>query len=602
MKRIFSKVSLLLVNLSLKLKIRLIILLLMLLPLACFTFISFIMTRQLVMNQSLASMTASFENSLAVLDRCFESTKLAIDNLVVNEDIYRLPSESNNSTLAISQQQWYQRISSFFSYIEMCTGVDNIHLYLSGKTMLAEKEQTFSSFQRIENCDWYMGMRAKKQNRSFLNPMDRFFDDRDETSFSYVSILYSPDAFMVPIGLIRTEVYTDRIHDILCGLSTTANTLVYLSQNQKILLANQDESNGFYPDFQDQTLSVQNIKKLDSSYFTEGYIGSEKFITYSCQVGTSPFVLSLFVPSSELFEHQNTLYRFLFLGIVLISIAAFFLADISVSYIIKRIYFLNSETEKVKAGQFDIQIEVTGKDEIGQLVENFQSMTARIQEMINEKYEMGRAIKNAEFSALQAQINPHFLYNSLDLINCTALQQGVPQISDIIDALVSYYKISLSNGEDIITISQELKHASLYIDIQNLRFDKKTVLICDEPDWFSQYLIPKITFQPLIENAILHGILESDVESGEIHIEAKKNQSTLLLLIRDNGIGMSQKQLYELQNSSPKKKGYGIKNVDERIKLLFGAEYGLTFSSIPGCGTTVTIRLPVITQHLRLND
>ncbi len=164
------------------------------------------------------------------------------------------------------------------------------------------------------------------------------------------------------------------------------------------------------------------------------------------------------------------------------------------------------------------------------------------------------------------------------------------------NALVSYYRLSLSRGEDIIPISQELKHAAIYVDIQNMRFDKKTQLNYEYESWMDEYLIPKITFQPLVENSVLHGILESEKNEGIIDIRLKLESSIITITISDNGVGMAETQLATLQNNPSKVSGYGVKNIDERIKLYFGPEYGLSFSSRDGVGTVATIRIPAVSR------
>jgi len=253
--------------------------------------------------------------------------------------------------------------------------------------------------------------------------------------------------------------------------------------------------------------------------------------------------------------------------------------------------------EKAKSGDFSVDLNTEGKDEIGQLSSNFRSLIEKISAMIDEKYELGQAVKTAEFNALQHQINPHFLYNSLDLINCLAIQDGAQDIVQIVNALVSYYRLSLSHGDDIVPIAQELRHAATYIKIQNMRFDKKTELIYEDKLWYNEYLIPKITFQPLVENAVLHGILESDAPEGSIYIDSVLTDSVISISIRDNGCGMDESVVNKLNNHQ-ERNGFGVGNINERLKLYFGNEYGLIYTSEKGYGTTVTITIPAVKEDL----
>ena len=198
---------------------------------------------------------------------------------------------------------------------------------------------------------------------------------------------------------------------------------------------------------------------------------------------------------------------------------------------------------------------------------------------------------------MQAQINPHFLYNSLDLINCVAIQRDVPEIIDMVNALVEFYKLSLSNGKEIISLKDELSHVKMYVKIQNLRFEKEIILNSNEEEWLCKYCIPKIILQPIVENAIMHGILEKDDENaGIIDINFKKNKDDIIINVSDNGIGMNNEMINSTLHldSKNKKSGYGIQNINDRLSVFFGPEYGISIKSEINIGTTVTVRIPKI--------
>ena len=225
-------------------------------------------------------------------------------------------------------------------------------------------------------------------------------------------------------------------------------------------------------------------------------------------------------------------------------------------------------------------------------------MTLRMEEMIDEKYRMGKEVKNAELKALQAQINPHFLYNSLDLVNCLAIQHNVPEIADMINSLVEFYKLSLNRGQEILSLYDELRHVQTYVRIQNMRFEKKIRLEIIEEPWMKKYAILKIILQPLVENSIMHGILEKEDSRGEIKISSALKDNKIYITIEDDGVGMSQNQIENLLKETNEVRhrgsGYGVKNINERIKLYYGADYGLVFESRENKGTTVTVSIPAI--------
>ena len=225
-------------------------------------------------------------------------------------------------------------------------------------------------------------------------------------------------------------------------------------------------------------------------------------------------------------------------------------------------------------------------------------MVKRINNLVQQQYQAGRDIKNAELKALQAQINPHFLYNTLDLINWKAIDKNVPEITEITHALAKFYKLSLNQGKDVVTLRDEINHISTYVQIQNLRFDEKIGFCISIPEDLYQYGILKLLLQPIVENAIIHGILPKKGENykGIIEITGSIDKEDLVLNIRDNGVGITKEKIKSIFNNTNvrNKNGYGIKNINDRIKLYYGEKYGLTYQSCEEMGTTVTIYIPAI--------
>jgi two-component system sensor histidine kinase YesM len=252
--------------------------------------------------------------------------------------------------------------------------------------------------------------------------------------------------------------------------------------------------------------------------------------------------------------------------------------------------------KKAEKGNFDIPILASNEDEVGQMTRSFNQMLAKMALLIDGQFKLGREIKNAEIKALQAQINPHFLYNTLDLINWMSMKYKAEEIRTLVESLSKFYKLSLNKGKDIVSIEDELNHVRSYVMIQNMRFSDSIHLKIAVGEELFQYSILKIILQPLVENAILHGILEKDEEEGEIIISGELKDGVITLKIRDDGIGMSEETLQDIPGAiSPKDShGYGIRNIDERIRLNYGSEYGLSYHSTPGVGTTVEIRIPAL--------
>ncbi len=229
----------------------------------------------------------------------------------------------------------------------------------------------------------------------------------------------------------------------------------------------------------------------------------------------------------------------------------------------------------------------------------------RLDSLLKEQDTLKLSTRQAEFLALQNQINPHFLYNTLDSIRGDALAFGIQGIADTTEALSSFFRYTITDTQNLVTLQSELDNVSNYFSIQQYRFGEKLSMHVDIPDDGYNLLqaeCPKLLLQPIVENAIFHG-LEEKSEAGMIKILIEKADDDLLISVCDNGVGMAEEQLIEINRSlnrisasshgEDKNAGIALKNICRRIKLLFGEQYGIHISSIIGIGTKVDITLPL---------
>lgn len=291
---------------------------------------------------------------------------------------------------------------------------------------------------------------------------------------------------------------------------------------------------------------------------------------------------------------------------ILIIIPSIIIVIIMLSFLIsgmitQPINELISKMEKVMVGNFDALIDLNnGEKEIQQLVDSYNVMVVRIKELIEEKRIEHEAKRESELNALQAQINPHFLYNTLDSIMWMAENNEKDEVVKMVTALAKLFRISISKGKRIISVADELEHSKNYLLIQKRRYKEKfDYQIIAEPGVQDLKTI-KLVLQPLIENAIYHGI-EYMVDKGMITIIAKRTAERLVFIVQDNGLGMENDTIRKLLSGemtvqSDKGSGVGVYNVIERIRLSFGEDYGVSIESELEEGTKVTIELPIIEQ------
>ena len=220
--------------------------------------------------------------------------------------------------------------------------------------------------------------------------------------------------------------------------------------------------------------------------------------------------------------------------------------------------------------------------------------------MLMEQVKMEQhQIEQIRFNALQSQIQPHFLYNTLECIHWQAMVDGNGEISTLVKALAKYYRICLSGGHDVIPLKMELEHVRNYLIIQNMRYDDIIGSEFDVEEAASDVMIPKLTLQPLVENSIYHGIKVKEGKTGSLFLKVRKRSSDVLITLADTGTGMSQQQIDEMNQHLSEYDdsfGYGVRNVNKRIELLYGEEFGLYYLRNESGGVTVEIRLPYVTQ------
>ena len=240
---------------------------------------------------------------------------------------------------------------------------------------------------------------------------------------------------------------------------------------------------------------------------------------------------------------------------------------------------------------------IEGTAEITSLTESFEHMVVQIKELVEKVRQEEITLRKTELKALQAQINPHFLYNTLDAIAWLCEEERHKDAVEMVNSLAKLFRISISRGHELITIEKEMQHAKSYLKIQNFRYKNQFTYSFDVDEECLNYLCNKITLQPIIENAIYHGI-DRMVDEGKINIGIHQKGDRIIFTVEDNGVGMTEEQCEKiLHKDAGDRVGIGIKNVNDRIKIYFGEEYGLTIQSELDEGTRVTISMPKITEN-----
>ncbi|MEK3944359.1 sensor histidine kinase [Paenibacillus sp. FSL H3-0310] len=307
-------------------------------------------------------------------------------------------------------------------------------------------------------------------------------------------------------------------------------------------------------------------------------------------------------PFNEMFKHITFVKKLVVIIFALILLIGLLLGYRLARSIVRPISKLTKKMKQIEKGDLDNLeeqslgvVSQTAQDEVSQLNRTFKMMIRRIRELIDENYAKQLIIRETELKALQAQINPHFLYNTLESINWLAKMNKQAKISEMVEALGYLFRSSIGLKDPLITLEKEITIVRNYVIIQKTRFDERLDFRMDVPEHLHDALIPKLTLQPLIENAIRYA-LEPNIEPCTISITVSEDEQGLDIRVSDNGPGMSAEFIKDLQMGRVKTRGEGIglANIAERIQIVFGPEWGTVIESEPGQGTTIHVRIPYL--------
>ena len=483
-------------------------------------------------------------------------------------------------------------------YVNNDNMIDDIAL-ISGKGELIESMPALrlKDNSNVLEKDFFKKSMAESEYINFSMPHIRDLFDRNENSYSWVISLSRAvevtDEGKATQALLLINLNYRYFEEIFSNVNLGNGGYVYLTNDSgdiiwhpkqnEIYSGRFNEDNKYAATLKDG-ITVENLsgKNLTLNVRTIGYTGWKLVgVTPSAALGIDGIKFRFFV----LFVADLFLF--------LLAMINAFISD-KISNPIKR---LDGSVREIESGNLDVEIVPSGSYEVEHLGKSIKNMLGRIKVLMSDLVAEHNAKRKSEFDTLQSQINPHFLYNTLDIIVWMIENENSDKAVNIVTALAKFFRISLSKGKNIITVKDEVEHVRNYLMIQNMRFKNRFEYSIEVDKKVLSYSSLKLMLQPLVENAIYHGMEFMDGD-GEIDVKVFKEDDSLYFTITDNGLGMSEDMVETLLSKDfvPSKKGSGIgvKNVNERIKLYFGSEYGLKVESEPDEGTKITIHLPAV--------
>ena len=466
-----------------------------------------------------------------------------------------------------------------------------------GSLVAAEPVASQKEDPDVTRQEWYQKAMEKMENIHFSIPhIQNLFDDN---SFRYYWVISSSRAVELTenrtsqTGVLLVDMDFSSISRMMKQINEVSNgQYYYLCDNNGQIIYHPRQiqiSDGIC---KENSLVAASYK---DGVYDEEFEGVQRKVIVNT-VSYTAWKLVGVIPYS-LFSHEMINIRY-FIGMVILLMAMMLIIinRVVTQRISRPILKLNHSVMEYEAGKKP-EIYIGGSSEIRHLGYSIQSSYEKSEELMQEIVWEQNERRKSELDALQSQINPHFLYNALDSITWMIEGERNDEAAFMISQLAKLFRISLSQGHTIISVRDELQHAKSYMNIQRIRYKDAFSVTFDVAPELEEYCAVKLTLQPILENSINYGVDPMD-DCSEIFIRVKKEEDLLVLSVEDNGIGMSEEEVSLLLTDSNRKRkhgsGVGLVNINNRLQILFGKEYGLFIESEPDEGTRVSIRIPAI--------
>ena len=470
----------------------------------------------------------------------------------------------------------------------------------SGELVSATPLATLKKSVAPQRQDWFAAAVDRIENLHFSTPhVQNLFEDPDYRYRWVVSLSRQVEltrAGSIEGGVLLVDMSFSGIEQICKDVELASSDgylylidgdgeIIYHPRQQLIYAGLLEENNRTAAGYEDGS-------------HAETFGGAKRQVTVKT-VGYTGWKLVGVVPADNIWDNYGQLLLF-FLFVVLFSIFLLVFVNLHLSERISvPIKTLERAVKELEAGREEVDIDVSGPYEIEHLGHSIRSMVSTMRHLMDDIIEQEAQKRRSELDVLQSQINPHFLYNTLDSVVWMTENGRTDEAILMVTSLARFFRISLSRGSNIIPIADELEHARHYLTIQKMRYKNKFSAVIAAEDGVEGLYTIKLIVQPILENAIYHGMAYADGD-GEITVRARRDGEDVVIEVADNGPGMPEEMVERLLDQSyaaapgTKGSGIGLRNVHQRIRLTFGEEYGLAIHSEPDAGTTVCIRLPVL--------
>ncbi|MNH93230.1 Sensor histidine kinase YehU [compost metagenome] len=520
------------------------------------------------------------------------------NSLLMNPNLYKFLREAGDNPSESIQLDNMKDLRNLVDTVqEANSDVFNVRFFVDGKKLIASDRINFFPIGSLQEKPWFKPIIEANGMIVWSGVYEETFIDKENTHIlSSARMLRDPQQYDLVLGVMLLDIQESTFSDILSPIEMPPNSKFYMVDNEGIILWHSDRA----------MIGTSRTTDVDGANKAE----ANEVYTITANIQGPEWQLVAEVPASEISRRAlnqgraSSLATILGISAVFLTLM-FLLLALMIRGMNRRLQQIIVTIRKEDVERLD-EVSAPEGDFI-LLEQSVDHLIRRIKRLVEQSYRAQVEQREAQLKALQAQINPHFLYNTLDTINWIAIGRNATDISQMIDALAKYFRLSLNKGRDMTSVADEIQLAEVYLGIQKSRFPSSFRFEVFMEDGMDKYFIPKLTLQPIVENALLHGIRKSKTKTGVITIRAHKENGDLVLAVTDDGIGMDEERAQRLlieptselkTDTDSSGSSYGLYNVNERIKLFAGPLYGLSIRSRTGEGTTVAVRLKALSKDL----
>ncbi len=494
------------------------------------------------------------------------------------------------SYLRRARYQWLSKAEVIDCLTYLTHMIDNLQnmnsqlrfsLYLNQPVLLTGERVRFFGFSEMP-AD-IMAIYADGATKGFLPPVTKpVFPLRERNLYTVMQSVSGIPLKQGSLGLVVASIDSDVMEQILQDLRISYSATVFVHDNKQAFLKRTDSDDALIRH------ALSDVGRLTENVLQ--YDGTDYLVLAEPIKGIGWTLVAL-VPRNAVLQssYQTAVLSLLFS--ILFAFIAVAVALIYFSRITRRLGELSDHLRFVENGDYGRQVPLADDREIRSLQASFNSMSRTIRDLINERYRTQVLLQYSELKALENQIKPHFLYNIMDVIKFKAMRAGAAEVVTQIDILARFFRSTLGTGNRIISLDEEMRHIALYMQLQNYRYGDAIEFVKDVPPELATVPMLRFLLQPLVENAIVHGIQQKTPPRGRIEIAARQEQDDLVLTVTDDGTGMPPEMLEKILVA--KGRVYGVQNVHQRVQVFYGDRYGLSYIYSNATGTCVAIRIPI---------